>query len=632
MSVLKCTICGGELDTNSEMTVGVCQYCGSTIMIPKELEKRGNLYNRAVFLRQNNEFDKASSVFEDILKEDNSDAEAHWGLVLSKYGIEYVDDPKTGTKIPTCHRTQSTSILNDIDYKAAMEFASTDARQVIEKEANRISDIQKSIIKASQTESPYDIFICYKESDDLGNRTLDSTLAQDVYYELTKHGYKVFFARKSLESKLGSEYEPIIYAALNSAKVMIVIGTKLENYNSVWVRNEWSRFIEMNQDSEKTIIPAYRDMSPYELPDELSMLQSLDMSKIGFLQDLIDGIDKILKKTRIEDRAINNNISVEAGATTFDNSSLERFLQNGNTYLNLENYKAAYDVYNKITENYPEDYRGWWGLIVSKTQNLHDINPSELSYCNNVFGYVKKLAPPDEFEKINEKYDEFARNMADKWTDKCYDEERKLVGTKIAMANKEVDNLNRTISNLNHQIANSENSIKMSENSKNTNIEAADKIIQNELKEFKIGLVVLAVALLFLAWSIFLFGNDHGFWGVIVFAISGFLLFELFLGGKPPFEYNQVKAKNETKKMEYAHKHEQFEKEQRAYISEMKEQITSVNYQITQISEKIATYNAYLIDYKESIKQHWFCIKYKEFNYDVEPDKDFEEYRNSLLG
>ena len=509
MSVLKCTICGGELDTNSEMTVGVCQYCGSTIMIPKELEKRGNLYNRAVFLRQNNEFDKASSVFEDILKEDNSDAEAHWGLVLSKYGIEYVDDPKTGTKIPTCHRTQSTSILNDIDYKAAMEFASTDARQVIEKEANRISDIQKSIIKASQTESPYDIFICYKESDDLGNRTLDSTLAQDVYYELTKHGYKVFFARKSLESKLGSEYEPIIYAALNSAKVMIVIGTKLENYNSVWVRNEWSRFIEMNQDSEKTIIPAYRDMSPYELPDELSMLQSLDMSKIGFLQDLIDGIDKILKKTGIEDRAINNNISVEAGATTFDNSSLERFLQNGNTYLNLENYKAAYDVYNKITENYPEDYRGWWGLIVSKTQNLHDINPSELSYCNNVFGYVKKLAPPDEFEKINEKYDEFARNMADKWTDKCYDEERKLVGTKIAMANKEVDNLNRTISNLNHQIANSENSIKMSENSKNTNIEAADKIIQNELKEFKIGLVALAVALLFLAWSIFLFVNDH---------------------------------------------------------------------------------------------------------------------------
>ena len=99
MSVLKCTICGGELDTNSEMTVGVCQYCGSTIMIPKELEKRGNLYNRAVFLRQNNEFDKASSVFEDILKEDNSDAEAHWGLVLSKYGIEYVDDPKN-TNLP----------------------------------------------------------------------------------------------------------------------------------------------------------------------------------------------------------------------------------------------------------------------------------------------------------------------------------------------------------------------------------------------------------------------------------------------------------------------------------------------------------------------------------------------------
>lgn len=94
MAVLKCTICGGELDVNADLSVGVCKYCDSTITIPKELDRKGNLYNRAVFLRQNNEFDKAVSVYEDILKEDNTDAEAHWGLVLSKFGIEYVEDPK----------------------------------------------------------------------------------------------------------------------------------------------------------------------------------------------------------------------------------------------------------------------------------------------------------------------------------------------------------------------------------------------------------------------------------------------------------------------------------------------------------------------------------------------------------
>ena len=38
----------------------------------------------------------------------------------------------------------------------------------------------------------------------------------------------MFFSRITLESRLGQEYEPIIYAALRSSKVMIDNGTKPE--------------------------------------------------------------------------------------------------------------------------------------------------------------------------------------------------------------------------------------------------------------------------------------------------------------------------------------------------------------------------------------------------------------------
>ena len=82
MSILKCSVCGGELEVTPDLTVGKCKYCDATILIPKELDRKGKLYNRAVFLRQNNEFDKAASIYEEILKEDNEDADAHWGLVL----------------------------------------------------------------------------------------------------------------------------------------------------------------------------------------------------------------------------------------------------------------------------------------------------------------------------------------------------------------------------------------------------------------------------------------------------------------------------------------------------------------------------------------------------------------------
>ncbi len=105
----------------------------------------------------------------------------------------------------------------------------------------------------------------------------------------------MFFARISLEDKLGQEYEPYIFAALNSAKVMVVIGTKQEHFNATWVKNEWSRYLALSKnDRSRLLIPCYSDMDAYDLPEELSMLQSQDMTKIGFIQDLIRGIKKVL--------------------------------------------------------------------------------------------------------------------------------------------------------------------------------------------------------------------------------------------------------------------------------------------------------------------------------------------------
>ena len=78
---------------------------------------------------------------------------------------------------------------------------------------------------------------------------------------------------------------------------MVVLGTKPEHFNAVWVKNEWSRYLALVKKSggKKVLIPAYRDMDPYDLPEEFSHLQAQDMSKLGFMQDLIRGIKKIAK-------------------------------------------------------------------------------------------------------------------------------------------------------------------------------------------------------------------------------------------------------------------------------------------------------------------------------------------------
>lgn len=124
----------------------------------------------------------------------------------------------------------------------------------------------------------------------------DSVIAQELYYQLQKEGFKVFFAKITLENKIGESYEPYIYAALNSAKVMLVIGSKKEYFEAPWVKNEWNRFQTlMKNGATKTIIPCFKDMDPYDLPEEFAYLQSQDMSKIGFEQDLIYGIKKLIK-------------------------------------------------------------------------------------------------------------------------------------------------------------------------------------------------------------------------------------------------------------------------------------------------------------------------------------------------
>ncbi len=48
------------------------------------------------------------------------------------------------------------------------------------------------------------VSICYKETDDCGERTEDSVLAQDIYDALTGKGRNVFFSRISLEDRLAA--------------------------------------------------------------------------------------------------------------------------------------------------------------------------------------------------------------------------------------------------------------------------------------------------------------------------------------------------------------------------------------------------------------------------------------------
>ena len=325
-------MCGGDLNASNVESVLACEYCGTTQTIPTSRDEEvTNLFNRAEILRKKCDFDKAEGVYERIVEIDPNESEAYWGLILCKFGIEYVTDPQTSKRIPTCHRTSYDAIVTDEYYLEALKHADVVQKSVYEKEAAEIDRIQKRILAVSSREEPYDVFICYKESDATGRRTRDSVLASEIYHELCNEGFRVFYAAITLEEKLGEEYEPYIFSALNSAKVMLVVGTKPEYFNAVWVKNEWSRFLKIiKRDRSKKIIPCYRDMDAYDLPDEFSHLQAQDMSKLGFVNDLVRGIKKIIsipnaqpQQTVYTQPAVTNETQNRFGTTVRADNGLE---------------------------------------------------------------------------------------------------------------------------------------------------------------------------------------------------------------------------------------------------------------------------------------------------------------------
>lgn len=403
MILLQCKVCGGNIELSTDQTLGTCDCCGRTVTVPKNHSpERTEMFNRGNYFRRIGEFDQALRVFEQIIKEDYTDAEAHWCCALCRFGIEYVEDPASHEWVPTCHRVSYDSFLQDIDYITALAYSDNESKSWYETEAVKINEIQKRILAASQNEEDYDIFICYKETDANGERTRDSVIAQDIYDRLKEKDYRVFFARITLENKPGVEYEPYIFAGLNSAKVMIVVGTSKENLDAVWVKNEWSRFIvNMKKDSSKVLIPCYADMNPYDLPDSLARLQSYDVNKIGFIQDLVHGIGKIVGKKEAA-HAVNIDDAVNKHLQKVSEQQALSRIERGNAQFRIGMYKDALDYYADGLATLNDDFTAQYRKTLC-TFYLAGENPP----VNQLEEVLKKPSEaeavlPDE-EKIAEK-------------------------------------------------------------------------------------------------------------------------------------------------------------------------------------------------------------------------------------
>ena len=157
-----------------------------------------------------------------------------------------------------------------------------------------------------------------------------------------------------------------------------MLGTKPEHFNAVWVKNEWSRYLALiKAGAKKTLIPAYRDMDPYDLPEEFSHLQAQDMSKLGFMQDLIRGIKKIVRTDEPKQTTIRETVVQQATQT-----NTAPLLRRAFMFLEDDNWQSADEYCEKVLDLEPENAEAYLGKLMAE---LHVRRQEDLPDCEQPF-------------------------------------------------------------------------------------------------------------------------------------------------------------------------------------------------------------------------------------------------------
>lgn len=414
MGGLKCKMCGSNLDIEDSITVCKCEKCGTSQTVPDiEDDKELKLFERAGRLRFNCDFDKAAGIYNTITDSYPEEAEGYWGLILCKYGIEYADNA-SGKKVPVCHRISYDSVMDDEDFELVMENSDSESRAIFREEAKIIEENRKKYIQIAESEQPYDIYISYRAKDDNGDKTAVSEIAGHLYNKLTSARYRVFLSEAALKGKKQSDCEPYIYSALNSANVMLALGTSYDDYNNVWVKNEWNRYLEIaEKNKNKCLIPCYKDVDEYDIPKEFAGLKVCQLGNDDTFNNIMADIANVVKQESVNQPAPKPEKAEPAEEIELEEIEIiepvdiNKLLDEGFSAISDKNWKKANKLFFHVLDEEPDNSKAYWGqlLVQQECTNAREMADNlYLQVIGNTSDNTYELEIRDRRQEIKDKY------------------------------------------------------------------------------------------------------------------------------------------------------------------------------------------------------------------------------------
>lgn len=294
MAAFICRYCGAPLEL-SGTTVCECQSCNILQSVPliDSAEKR-ELLTRAEQLRREQRYDKAIQLYEKMITLSPTDADLYWALALCRYGVLFFADGGS-----VLQRTQAHSFTSDSDYQQALKFADEKQRGLMEHIAGSIDEKQREISELSIGKS-YDVLLC-SGADDKSVKC-----STELYSRLCSENMNVFYPQVTLKETAKSEWEPFLFSAVYSAKVLIIAVTDRSIFDDVLAMNLCGRFMSGSM-SGRAVIPVLYGVPPEELPSELTKFQALNAASLGFEQDLAASVKALISGVRSNGSAQKNS-------------------------------------------------------------------------------------------------------------------------------------------------------------------------------------------------------------------------------------------------------------------------------------------------------------------------------------
>ncbi len=299
----KCPTCGA---TEGEVIGEIvrCCSCGNRYKRKHINDEVFTELHAASELRQKNQASDAYGKFVEIIadceKKSGEDNDvvleyAYYGKFLCEQNVRlYTGDD--GKPTPSFWKVNKKSCKDSADFKKTLEYAKKNDSLNIDnykKLAEKIEEYKQKYIMLEERGENYDVFICYKTKDEtlkLGDKLCLSLTHQ----KWNGRNIDVFYSKLSLRS--GESYEPPIYYALHTAKVLLVLCSSIDDLQSPWVKNEWFRFYHFAKaDGNKIIIPIIMDGFDEEshlFPEEIR-LDFVDNKPRQFIKADYDLISRV---------------------------------------------------------------------------------------------------------------------------------------------------------------------------------------------------------------------------------------------------------------------------------------------------------------------------------------------------